>query len=303
MIVPRKDEHSMTGTLPEAYEPPDGEPRRDDAESYVHEPNMIGGPVDPEPEPATLYGTVTRRKDDRRPPIIPAWLRNGDQRKAFARQFAGLVLYVVLMRTTRSPWYLIKIGFYAPWGLLLLLGRQVRWATHPELTSMMQTAAVRNDLDHGPHIADKVSAARKARFGALLGEVLAAVVGLTVLLLLAPPWAPWAALAAALPLLARVGRPADKPILNRVLDGPRFTRLTAEMVRKALVDINVPGLKEPGQLQFPTPGIHREGPGWLARVNLPPGVLATQIMEKRTSLSSALRLPVGSDLAGQGPGP
>jgi hypothetical protein len=47
MIVPRKDEHSMTDTLPEAYEPPDGEPRRDDAESYVHEPSMIGGPVDP----------------------------------------------------------------------------------------------------------------------------------------------------------------------------------------------------------------------------------------------------------------
>jgi S-DNA-T family DNA segregation ATPase FtsK/SpoIIIE len=244
---------------------------------------------------------VTRRKDDRRPPIIPAWLRNGDQRKAFARQFAGLVLYVVLMRTTRSPWYLIKVGFYAPWGLLLLLGRQVRWATHPELTSMMQTAAVRNDLDHGPHIADKVSAARKARFGALLGEVLAAVVGLTVLLLFAPPWAPWAALALVLPLLARVGRPADKPILNRVLDGPRFTRLTAEMVRKALVDINVPGLKEPGQLQFPTPGIHREGPGWLARVNLPPGVLATQIMEKRTSLSSALRLPVDQIWPDKGP--
>jgi S-DNA-T family DNA segregation ATPase FtsK/SpoIIIE len=51
------------------------------------------------------------------------------------------------------------------------------------------------------------------------------------------------------------------------------------------------GIKEPAQLSFPTP-IHRDGPGWLARVDLPTGVEAVKVIEKRGALSSALRLPV-----------
>jgi S-DNA-T family DNA segregation ATPase FtsK/SpoIIIE len=275
--------------------------RLDDAESYVQEPSVIGGAVDPNPEPATLYGTVTRLQDQRRAPIVPAWLRNSDQRKAFVRQFAGLVAYLVALHAWKSPKYLGKLAVFAPWGVLSLLGRQLRWASHPQLTEMMNSAAKSHDLDHGPHIAAKVAAARKARFLALAGELLAVGAGVLALRLLAPPWVSWLALVVAVPLFAWVGRPADSPIIDRVLDGPRFTRLTGVMVRKALVDISVPGIKEPSQLQFPAPGVHREGPGWLARVNLPAGVLATQVMEKRTALSSALRLPVDQIWPDKGP--
>lgn len=266
--------------------------RPDDAESYVHEPNVIGGPVDPDPEPATLYGTVVALKDSRRVPIVPAWLRNQDQRRAFARQFGNLVLYLALLHTTRSPKYAVKVTVYAPWGLLKLLGRQVRWATHPQLTEMMNTAATRNDLDHGPHIAAKVADARRARFLALGAEMLGLAAAVLAVQYAAPGWAQWAALAVLLLLLAWAGQPADKPIIDRVMEGPKFVRLTAEMVRNALVAINVTGLRDGSQLRFPAPGIHREGPGWLARVDLPEGVLATSVMEKREGLSSALRLPV-----------
>jgi S-DNA-T family DNA segregation ATPase FtsK/SpoIIIE len=275
--------------------------RLDDAESYVEEHGTIGGPVDAEPEPATLYGTITRLQEAQRPPIVPAWLRNGEQRSAFLRQFAGLLGYTVASHAWKSPKYLAKVAVFAPWGALSLLGRQIRWASHPQLTDMMNAAAKHNDLDHGPHIAAKVAAARKARFAALGGELLAVALGVLALRAFAPPWASWLSLVVAFPVLAWVGRPADKPIIDRVINGPKFVRLTAEMVRKALVDINVTGIKEPGQLQFPAPGIHREGPGWLARVNLPAGVLATQVMEKRTALSSALRLPVDQIWPDKGP--
>src|SRR5262249_32350246 len=74
--------------------------------------------------------------------------------------------------------------------------------------------------------------------------------------------------------------------------GPRFVKRTAEMVRAALCAIGVAGIKDPAAIKFPPPGIHRDGPGWLARVNLPLGVEAVDVMEKRGKLSSALRLPV-----------
>ncbi|HEX5742007.1 MAG TPA: cell division protein FtsK, partial [Pilimelia sp.] len=121
-----------------------------------------------------------------------------------------------------------------------------------------------------------------------------------------PEWGWWAALAAVVPLAARAGRPADVPITDRLSNGPRFTRLTADMVRDALVALSLPGLRERGAVEFMHPGIHRDGPGWLARVNLPAGLEAVKVLERRGALSSALRLPVdqvwptaGPDHAGQ----
>jgi hypothetical protein len=111
---------------------------------------MIGGPVDPEPEPATLYGTVTRQHRHRRAPIVPAWLRNGDQRKAFARQFAGLV--AVPGAAAHDPEVAEvpgQAGCSRPWGLLSCSAGRSAGRGIPELTSMMQTAAKRGDLDHG----------------------------------------------------------------------------------------------------------------------------------------------------------
>jgi S-DNA-T family DNA segregation ATPase FtsK/SpoIIIE len=287
----------MTDDLPEPYEPgpPAGDeplgPRPHDAESYVQEPAMIGGPVDPELEPSTLYGTVTKRKDSRRVPIVPAWLRNNDQRTAFARHAADLALYLTLLHTTRSPKYLLKMAVFAPWGLLVLLGRQLKWATHPDLSQMMHAAASKNDLDRGPMIAAKVADARKARFLALGGEVLAVTIGVLALVVFAPAWAPWLAAALSVPVLAWVGRPADKPIIDRTVDGPRFTRLTGEMVRRAVVDLGV-GVREPSQISFPHPGVHKDGPGWLARFNLPGAIVATKVLEKREGLAASLRLPI-----------
>ena len=81
----------------------------------------------------------------------------------------------------------------------------------------------------------------------------------------------------------------------------RFTKLIAEIVREALVALNLRGLREPGQLRFVHPGVHRDGPGWLARVNLPAGMEAVKVIANRDGLSSVLRLPV--DQVSPAPGP
>lgn len=276
-----------------------------DAEVHIVEPDMLGGPVDPPDEPRTLYGTIVDSHDHRRPPIVPAWLRDREQRRAFVRQFGRMVGYHVAFHAVRSPKYATKTLVFAPWGALLLAGRQIRWWWHPELSSLMQQAVSDGDVGGGLSTDARLRSARLWR-GMVLGAELAGLTcGGAVVVGAAPVWAQALAAAAALPALARAGRPADSTIVDRTRTGPRFVKLTAEMVRNALVNAGI-GVKEPGSLRFPAPGIHRDGPGWLARVDLPPGLVAVKVIEAREQLSSALRLPVdqvwpsvGPDHAGQ----
>jgi len=279
----------MTDTLPEAYEP--GPPRPDDAESYVEEPTVRVA-VTSRPETPTVYATVTQLAESKRRPIIPGWMRTADARKTYFKQVAGLVGYTVALQLWLSPQYLAKTAVYAPWGMLKLLGRQIRWAAHPELTSLMQAAAGKNDLDHGRGYAADVAAARKARFLGLGAELVAVAVAVLALRLLAPWWAQWLVIAVALPVFARVGRPVGQPIIQHVTIGKRFTRLTQEQVRDAVVALRLTGLKSPGDISFPPPGVHADGPGWMARFELPPGLIAADVLEKRDRLSGALRLPI-----------
>lgn len=280
-----------------------------DAETVVVDPGELGGPVDPPDEPRTLYGTIVDEQAGERRPIVPAWLRNRDQRVAFLLYFLDRIWYFARLHAWHSPVYLGKVAVFGVWGALRLLGRQFRWWWHPELFSMLQQAASTKGLDAvrtGVLVNNKLGDARAFRGGVLLAELVGIVIGVFVAIKTVPTWAQVAAGAAALLVLARFGKPAGKTILERTTSGPRFTKLTAEVVRVALCSIGIPGIKEPSQVSFPPPGIHRDGPGWLARVNLPQGVEAVDVLERRGRLSSAMRLPVdqvwpssGPDHAGQ----
>ena len=77
------------------------------------------------------------------------------------------------------------------------------------------------------------------------------------------------------------------------------------MVRSAFTNLGFTAMKDPGSISFKHPGIHRDGPGWLARIDLPEGLEAVKVLERRGAMSSALRLPdqvwptAGPDHAGQ----
>lgn len=274
-----------------------------DAESYITAGEALGGPVDVPPERWNIYDAVKAHATEPRPPVVPVWLKSHDQRRAFGRQLAGMVAYKVGFQVVRSPLYIARTCIYAPVGAASLARRQIAWWWLIEQHGLRQHAATRNDYDAWTMLFREAKKARRWR-GIVLG---AEAVGLTIAgsTVAAGPW--WLTLAAAAigaPPLAVVGRPDGRPLIDRTVSGPRFTRLTAEMVRLALVDVGA--AKQPGDLQFPPPGIHRDGPGWLARVNLPRGATAVKVLEKRDELSSALRLPVdqvwpaaGPDHAGQ----
>jgi S-DNA-T family DNA segregation ATPase FtsK/SpoIIIE len=63
------------------------------------------------------------------------------------------------------------------------------------------------------------------------------------------------------------------------------------MVRVALFAVGLPGMTDPAGVTFRTP-ICRDGAGWRVQVELPAGVDAVAVVERRGDLAAALRLSV-----------
>lgn len=276
-----------------------------DAETADLLPAIDGGPADaPDNDRPTVYATISWRRDEPRPPVIPAWLRNSRQRREVMRWAAGRAGYLTAYQTRQT---LLRYSWAVPWyatrGALRITWRAGVWAAGVGngLQGLRQEAATRNDPATWQQLEHHRMRLAAWRLTLLAACLLVALLGTLALLWWTPWWIPWLVAALALPVLARVGRPADRPILVRTVATARFTRLTAEMVRNAVAVLGIPRVNDPGQVDFPAPGVHRDGPGWLARFNLPPGVEAVKVMEKREALSSALRLPVDQVWPSAGP--
>ena len=113
----------------------------------------------------------------------------------------------------------------------------------------------------------------------------------------APPWA-WVLLGAvAVPLLARTGRPAHKPIVTAATLPATVQAPTQDVITRALGSLGIAGidrwLRDGHQLVFPSP-VREDGPGWRAEVDLPYGVTAAMVTERREQLASGLRRPLGA---------
>jgi S-DNA-T family DNA segregation ATPase FtsK/SpoIIIE len=284
--------------MTETIDPTEQEP---DAERVLVERDQLGGPVDPPDEHPTLYATIINAGEQARPPIVPAWMRNPSQRRTVVKVAVANVGYHAARHVTLTPKYAGKVALYAPVGVLRGLWKLAAWTLDFESFSIRQHAASRNNYDEYHRLSRHRDQRVSRRLWVTGPLLLLLAVAVALLVTVAPWWSRWLTLLVAAPALAWVGRPADKPIIERTVDGSRFTRLTGEMVRAAVVSLGVARVKEPGDISFPPPGIHRDGPGWLARFNLPAGVEAVEVLEKRGRLSSALRLPVDQVWPSAGP--
>ena len=127
----------------------------------------------------------------------------------------------------------------------------------------------------------------------VLGLALAAGVVTSYLPVL---WLPIAL--AAVPLLAWIGRPADKPIVTSAVVPGAVERLTTEGIVRALgvlgiAEMNKALREEPDKAIVTVDGPMRNGPGWLWRGDLPHGVTAGAVSEKREEFASGLRRQLG----------
>ncbi|MCU7724573.1 cell division protein FtsK [Actinoplanes sp. KI2] len=274
----------------------------EDAESYDDTPAAEGAPVDAAED---IPADVLARQKDRRP-ILAEWARSRRAFRAAVKHQTKDAGYVLAYHAVRSPKYAAKTALWAPIGLFRGLGRALHWASAEEGNwNLRQAAAQRGEADTWLKLDARRQRQSVWRWWVLaIGTVINTVA--LVVILLGPTWWRYVTFVLLLPLLATLGRPADKPITDRVTEGTRYRKLTAELVRRALTSLQLAAInsavaKDPKAIAFPF-DIHRDGPGHIAIVDLPFGVEASEVVARRGRLASAMRLPLDQVWPSPAPG-
>jgi S-DNA-T family DNA segregation ATPase FtsK/SpoIIIE len=232
----------------------------------------------------------------RRRPILPAWARSRAELGEVCRWAAGYAAHASGYHLARSPVYAGRLLARAPRGAARVLAGWLRWLLDLEAEPVRQAAVRHEDADAYLKLARQRD--RRVRRRATVSVLLLAALALVgVAWLLAPPLARWAVLAGLVAALGVAGRPADRPLLDRAVVVPRVARLTSEMVVRALGVLGLAGInqalaKDPKAVGFVAP-ITRDGPGWRADVDLPPGVTVGEVADRRDKLASGLARPLG----------
>jgi DNA segregation ATPase FtsK/SpoIIIE, S-DNA-T family len=232
-----------------------------------------------------------------RKPVIPAHLRGRENIKRHAALVAARHGHAAAYHGVRVPRYLTLTILWAVAGVFRTIGALIAWWHVPDM-HLLESQAAADGLIHEHlrlHKAGKET--RRARGTILAVGVLALIIAMAVLVGYGRWWA-WALLLLVIvPALARAGRPDGKPILTPAVLPPAVLAPTQGVITRALASLGIPGidrwLREERPLVFPSP-VREDGPGWRAEIDLPFGVTATQVIERREQLASGLRRPLGA---------
>ncbi len=266
--------------------------------------------VDVNDDPPTGLGVLVDTVDAQRParvsvaglragqrrPVLPGWVRSRAEFADATRWVVGYVGHTTAYHATRTPKYAGKLMFRSPRGLVRVLVTSGRWVFDLEGEPVRQFTVSRNDPEQYLRLSRQRD--RRVRWRGMVALVTLGVLAAGgVSIAFAPPWARWAALALAVTLLGLAGRPADRPLLDTAVTLPKVAKLTSDVVTRALASLGLAGVtsalsKNPKAIGFPAP-ITRDGPGWRADVDLPYGVTATEVIERRDKLAAALGRPLG----------
>jgi S-DNA-T family DNA segregation ATPase FtsK/SpoIIIE len=292
--------------------PTPDDPGRPDPVDWDRYETELGGPGDPDSAPVATDGGrhlvdsaeaqhpprpgLAGWRAAQRRPILPTWARSRADLVEVGRWAAGFTVHTSAYHLARTPTYAGRLTARAPRGAVRLLGGWLRWLLDLEGEPVRQSTVRTQDAEAYLKLARQRD--RRVRWRATLSCLLlaAAAVGVAMLLL-APPAARWAALALTLVAFGVVGAPADRPLLERAVVLPKAPRLTSEMVVRALSVLSLAGInqalaKDPKAIGFVSP-IHRDGPGWRADIDLPPGVTMGEVADRRDKLASGLSRPLG----------
>jgi DNA segregation ATPase FtsK/SpoIIIE, S-DNA-T family len=231
-----------------------------------------------------------------RQPIIPPWLRSRRELRATAGWLLGHVAHTAAYHATRSPKYATRLAVRAPRGAARLLAGTLRWTLDAEGAPARQAALRREDTEQYLRLSQQRDARVRLRSTITLTATTLVLLVLLVVLA-APELVRWAAAAGLLVLLGVLGALADRPLLDTAVVTPRVARLTSEVVVRALSVLGLAGItqaltRNPRAISFPSP-ITRDGPGWRADIDLPPGVTAAEVIDRRDKLASGLGRPLG----------
>ncbi|MFF6955398.1 cell division protein FtsK [Streptomyces sp. NPDC008317] len=249
------------------------------------------------PRSPTGPGLIDRVRGAKRRPVVPAWARSRREFESAAHGVAVYAGHVSAYHVVRAPWYVLRLTLRAPRGAARFVGGSLRWLVDAEGEPLRQAAATRGDIEEYLKLSRQRD--RRVRWRAVVG-IVSSVVGPVVALgsyVLAPGWLVAMSGVVATAALGRLGQPADDPVIHRAVEIPKATKLTSDIVLRALGALGIPAINQaqakggPG-FAFTAP-ITRDGPGWLAEGDLPYGVTVTDVIDRRERLASGLRRPLG----------
>jgi hypothetical protein len=250
--------------------------------------------LDPEPEPGPLVPVdLPGPEDGALLPVIPEHLRTRAGVQAAVAVWGGRQLHRAKYHGVRSPLYLAQSTGYAVVGVFKVAGKVTRWGWVLHAVPLEYGAARSGDGREFRSMHKDLQRTRKFR-----GRVILACAAAAALLVAAMVWyLPWPLLVplafAALVLLARAGRPADKPIVRPAVITPRFRVLNADVVLRAYYAAALGDpVKEGQQVTFGGKPMRRDGEGSGVDVDLPYGKGLSDAIKAKEAIASGLDVQV-----------
>jgi S-DNA-T family DNA segregation ATPase FtsK/SpoIIIE len=242
------------------------------------------------------YADLTDGRAQRKA-IVPEHWRTWAAAREHVRLAAARHGHAAAYHGVRAPMYIVLTSWWALVGVVRAAGRVLAWWHVPDLSKLEHQAAADGLLSDHLRIHKAGKDTRTARGYILAACAVGVVAAVVILVRWAPPWA-WILLAVvALPLLARAGRPAGKPIVTAATLPAAVQAPSQDVITRALGSLGIAGidrwLRDGHALVFPSP-VREDGPGWRAEVDLPYGCTATMVTERREQLASGLRRPLGA---------
>lgn len=254
-------------------------------------------PVNPPAEdgPKTLHGKVMERAEVRAEPWVTPWLRVPEARRDVVRYYGARSLHACVFHALRTPVYAAKVAGRAPVGLARATKHLAAYTADLETTARAVAETDNAMFAKLMDLRDQHATHRRAAVG---GGLLAALAALALAWVTGGTLARLALVAALALGFGLYGRRRDKPIISRAVSRSEAVPLTDEVVVQALVALRIVGIsdayrRDPERaIRFVSP-ITRDGKGWRVEVELPPGVKALDVVDKREELAGALARPLG----------
>ncbi|MFI8425092.1 cell division protein FtsK [Streptomyces sp. NPDC085479] len=253
--------------------------------------------VDQPTPAATGPGYLGRLASAKRRDVVPVWLRSTSELRTAAGWVARHYAHTVGYHALRTPVYALRLALQSPVGAARFIGGVIRWVADRE-GEPVRAAAVRKE-DAVEYLRLSSQRDDRVKLRSLIAAV-ATFIGATVALaiyLLAPGWLQAISVGLVLLALGWAGRKADAPVVHRAVEIPKASKLTSDIVLRALGALGIPAINQAqgkgrDGFEFTAP-ITRDGPGWRAQGNLPYGVTVADVIERRERLASGLRRPLG----------
>jgi hypothetical protein len=230
--------------------------------------------------------------DGERRPVIPRHLRTVAGVRERAAHYGTAVAHHGSFHAIRSPWYLLQATGWALWGAIVLLDRVRRWWWVTEQAYLRSQAVVAGDSREWRSLHQTGRNTRRDRGMAIAGCAFGALLAADVIIRFAPWWAWIIVGAVALPLLARAGRPAGRPIITPSMVTPRFRLISADVVLRAYYAAGLGNPEKDGQeVTFGSP-MSRDGDGSRVAIDLPYGKGLDDAVKAKPAIASGLDVSV-----------